>query len=142
MGFVNTSARKKLSKAKVITVFLLATFLFWYVTLPRVVVNYSKDGADELRYIWNTQHRIDKGGIFPGEGTADIGHVFPDKNFFMMFDWWSGKKLRRCIDITPKWGSTTKINLDETGRIDIANTSSDVIARLKPCKGERDPFRL
>ncbi|TBN45998.1 hypothetical protein [Pseudomonas sp. BGI-2] len=130
-----------MSKGKVITLFLLATFLFWYLTLPRVVVNYSKHGADELRYIWNTQHRIDKGGILPGEGTADIGHVFPDKNFFMMFDWWSKKGLRRCIAITPKWGTTTEINLDETGRIDTNTTSSDVIARLQNCKGELDPFR-
>nr|WP_256656956.1 hypothetical protein [Pseudomonas sp. BGI-2] len=137
---MNTFARK-LSKGKVITLFLLATFLFWYLTLPRVVVNYSKHGADELRYIWNTQHRIDKGGILPGEGTADIGHVFPDKNFFMMFDWWSKKGLRRCIAITPKWGTTTEINLDETGRIDTNTTSSDVIARLQNCKGELDPFR-
>nr|WP_028624597.1 hypothetical protein [Pseudomonas sp. Ant30-3] len=130
-----------MSKGKVVTLLLLATFLFWYLTLPRVVVNYPKDGKDELRYIWNTQHRIDKGGILPGEGTADIGHIFPDKNFFMMFDWWSKKGLRRCIAITPNWGKTTEINLDETGRIDTTKTSSDVIARLKPCKGELDPFR-
>lgn len=140
MAFVHTFARK-LSKGKVITLLLLATFLFWYVTLPRVVVNYPKEGKEELRYIWNTQHRIDKGGILPGEGTADIGHIFPDEKFFMMFDWWSKKGLRRCISITPKWGTTTEINLDETGRIDTAKTSSDVITRLKPCKGELDPFR-
>ncbi|MEB0224635.1 hypothetical protein [Pseudomonas sp. 10S4] len=140
MALLSTFARK-LSKGKVVVLCLLALLVFWYVTLPRVVVNYPKDGKEELRYIWNTQHRIDKGGMLPGEGTADIGHIFPDKDFFMMFDWWSDKKLRRCIDITPKWGTTTEINLDETGRIDTAKTSSDVIARLKPCKGELDPFR-
>ncbi|MGW8464606.1 hypothetical protein [Pseudomonas sp. CLCA07] len=131
----------KLSKGKVAALLLFATLLFWYVTLPRVVVNYPKDGKEELRYIWNTQHRIDKGGMLPGQGTADIGHIFPDKEFFMMFDWWSDKGLRRCIDITPKWGRTIEINLDETGRIDTARTAPDVIARLKQCEGERDPFR-
>ncbi|PMQ12328.1 hypothetical protein PseAD21_08545 [Pseudomonas sp. AD21] len=140
MALLSTFA-SKLSKGKVVVLLLLAILVFWYVTLPRVVVNYPTGGREELRYIWNTQHRIDKGGMLPGEGTADIGHIFPDKDFFMMFDWWSDKKLRRCIDITPKWASTTEINLDATGRIDIAKTSPNVISRLKPCKGELDPFR-
>lgn len=134
MALLSTFA-SKLSKGKVIVLCLLALLVFWYLTLPRVVVNYSKDGKEELRYIWNTQHRIDKGGMLPGEGTADIGHIFPGKDFFMMFNWWSGKKLRRCIDITPKWGTTTEINLDDTGRIDIAKTDPDVISRLKQCAG-------
>lgn len=132
---------RKLSKGKVVVLLLLASLVFWYVTLPRVVVNYPKDGTEELRYIWNTQHRIDKGGMLPGEGTADVGHIFPDKDYFMRFDWWSDKGLRRCIDITPKWGTTTEINLDAMGKIDTVKTPSDVITRLKQCEGERDPFR-
>lgn len=131
----------KLTKGKLVLLCLLALLVFWYVMLPRVVVNYPKDGKEELRYIWNTQHRIDKGRMLPGEATADVGHIFPDKDFFMMFDWWSGAELRRCIDVTPKWGTMTEINLDETGKIDTAKTSPNAIARLKPCKGELDPFR-
>ncbi|WP_429539939.1 hypothetical protein [Pseudomonas fluorescens] len=131
----------KLSKRQVLFLLLLASLVFWYVTLPRVAVHYPKDGKEELRYIWNTQHRIDKGGMLPGQSTADIGHIFPDKNFFMMFDWWTDKGFQRCIDITPKWGSTTDIYLDGTGRIDVSKSAPDVIARLKKCEGEPDPFR-
>ncbi|MFV0934118.1 hypothetical protein [Pseudomonas jessenii] len=105
-------------------------------------MNYPNDGTQESRYIWNTQHRIDKGDMLPGQATADIGHVFPDKDFFMNFDWRSDKGLRWYIDITPKLGATTEINLDETGRIDTAKTSPVVIARLKKCEGERYLFRL
>lgn len=139
MAFVSTIARK-LSKGKLITLLLLALLIFWYLTLPRVNVNYPNDGKYELRYIWNTQHRIDKGGILPGQGTVDIGHIFPDKSFFMRFDWWSKSGLRWCIDIIPKWGKTLDIYLDEVGRIDTVKTAPDVIARLKQCKGESNPF--
>ncbi|WP_236249977.1 hypothetical protein [Pseudomonas cichorii] len=130
----------KLRKRGVLTLAAVAGVIFWYVTLPRVAVTYSKGGTTELRYIWNTQHRIDKGGLLPGQATSDIGSIFPDKDFFMMFDWWSEKGLRRCISITPTWG-TTEINLDEAGKIDIAETPQDVIARLQRCEGARDPFR-
>jgi hypothetical protein len=140
MALVPTFVRK-LSKGKVIAPFLFALLIFWYLTLPRVVVNYSKEGTEELRYIWNTQHRIDRGILVPGEGTADIGHIFPDENFFMVFFWGTAKGSQRCVDITPKWGTTTEINLDAKARIDTANTAPDVIARLKQCEGEHDPFR-
>ena len=130
----------KLSKGKALALLLLALFVFWYMTLPRVSVHYSKDGKDELRYVWNTQHSIDRGDMLPGEGTADIGHIFPNKDFFMRFDWWTDKGDQWCIDITPKWGTTTEVNLDKTGKIDTAKTSSEVISRLKQCKGESDPF--
>ena len=141
MAFVSIIARK-LNKGKLITLLLLLLLIFWYQTSPRVVVNYPKDGKYELRYIWNTQHRIDKGGILPGQGTVDIGHIFQDRDFFMRFDWWSKSGLRWCIDITPKWGRTINIYLDEVGRIDTAKTAPDVIARLKQCKGESNPFEL
>ncbi|WP_095067176.1 hypothetical protein [Pseudomonas sp. Irchel 3A18] len=125
-----------------LTIAVIAAVIFWYVTLPRVAVHYSKDGAAELRYIWNTQHRIDKGALLPGQATSDIGHIFPEEDFFMMFDWWSDKGGRRCISITPKWGGTTEIKLDEAGKIDTARTDQDVIARLQRCEGARDPFVL
>lgn len=129
---------KHIGKGKVVTLILLALFVFWYMTLPRVAVYYSKNGKDEFRYIWNTQHRIGKGGMFPGQGTADTGHIFPDKDFFMMFDWWTKKGPHRCINITPKWGKKIEIYLDETGRIDTAKTSFDDLDRLKQCD---EPFR-
>lgn len=140
MAFVPTCVTK-MRKGHVMFLALLVSLAFWYGTLPRVAVHYPKEGKEELRYIWNTQHRIDKGEMQPGQSTADIGHVFPDKDFFMMFDWWSDKGFQRCIDITPKWGTTTEINLDSTGRIDTDKTTPDVVARLKQCEGERDPFR-
>ena len=74
---------KHISKGKVAILIPLALFVFWYMTLPRVAVYYSKNGKDEFRYIWNTEHRIDKGAMLPGQGTADTGHIFPDKVFFI-----------------------------------------------------------
>ena len=120
---------------------LILPILFWYLATPVVVVNFSHEGKEEYLYIWNTQHRIYKGEM-PKDGGASVerGHIFPDKDFFMMFNWWPKKGLRWCIDITPKWGKTLDIYLDEVGRIDTVKTAPDVIARLKQCKGESNPF--
>lgn len=82
MAFVFTFA-SKIRKWPFLVVLLLSPLIFWYVATPRVAVYYSKDGKGELRYIWNTQHRIDKCGMLPGEATADLGHIFPNDQFFM-----------------------------------------------------------
>ena len=120
---------------------LILPILFWYLATPVVVVNFSHEGKEEYLYIWNTQHRIYKGEMPKGGGASvERGHIFPDKDFFMMFNWWKKKGLRWCIDITPKWGKTLDIYLDEVGRIDTVKTAPDVIARLKQCKGESNPF--
>jgi hypothetical protein len=107
-----------------------------------VAVNFSHGGKDVFHYIWNTQHQINKGQMPAGGGAAvEFGHIFPDENFFMRFDWWTDKGAQRCINITPKWGRMIDVYLDETGRIDTGKTPSDVIGRLKRCAGEPDPFR-
>jgi hypothetical protein len=121
--------------------FVLLPLLFWYAATPVVRVHYSEEATEELRLIWNTQHNIHKEGILPGQITFDTGHIFPNKNFFMIFDWWNAKGRRRCVDITPKWGSILDIYLDGKGNIDTDRTSLDVISRLKQCEGEHDPFR-
>ena len=36
------------------------------IVLPAATVHYSKNGVDELRFIWNVQHRIYKGRMQPG----------------------------------------------------------------------------
>ncbi|RMN31605.1 hypothetical protein ALQ61_01153 [Pseudomonas coronafaciens pv. zizaniae] len=77
----------------------------------------------------------------PGDTTGDTGHILPDEDFFMMFNWCADKTPPRCIDITPKRWSTLDIYLDGSGKIDIAKTDPDVIARLKSCPGQPDPFR-
>jgi len=107
-------------------------FLFWYIATPVVNVYYSEHGTDELRYIWNTQHNIHKERMQAGQSTFDLGHIFPDKNFFMMFDWWTERGLRNCVYITTKW-PRTKIYLDGNGNIDTRKTSKDVLARLARC---------
>nr|WP_285863693.1 hypothetical protein [Pseudomonas sp. BGr12]MDL2422397.1 hypothetical protein [Pseudomonas sp. BGr12] len=131
----------KFSKGKVITLLLLASLIFWYVTLPRVAVYYSRDGTERLHYIWNTQHRIDRGDMLPGQATADIGHLFPDEDFFMIFDWWIGKGTRSCIRISPEWGKTIDVYLDPAARIDATKTGPENIAHLKQCVGAPNPFR-
>lgn len=121
---------------------LVAPIAFWYLASPVVAVNFSYEGKEEFRYIWNTQHRIYKGDMPIGGGSSiEWGHILPDKNFFMRFDWWTDKGAQRCFSVTPKWGRTIDIYLDTTGRIDTAKTTPDVIARLKKCAGEPDPFR-
>ena len=140
---MNTNASKtriKYDRLALIALLILP-ILFWYLATPVVVVNFSHEGKEEHLYIWNTQHRIYKGEMPKGGGASvERGHIFPDKDFFMMFNWWPKKGLRWCIDITPKWGKTLDIYLDEVGRIDTVKTAPDVIARLKQCKGESNPF--
>lgn len=132
---------KNIKARYVIGALVIFPLLFWYVATPVVRVHYSKEGTDELRLIWNTQHSIHKEGMLPGQATYDTGHIFPNEKFFMNFDWWNKKTLRRCINITPKWGSAIDIYLDGAGRIDTVKTAPDVIARLKRCEGDSDPFR-
>ncbi len=140
MAPVSMSA-KNIKARYVIGALVIFPLLFWYVATPVVRVHYSKEGTDELRLIWNTQHSIHKEGMLPGQATYDTGHIFPNEKFFMNFDWWNKKTLRRCINITPKWGSAIDIYLDGAGRIDTVKTAPDVIARLKRCEGDSDPFR-
>ncbi|WP_346399248.1 hypothetical protein [Pseudomonas syringae] len=113
---------------------------FWYFSSPVVAVNFSPNSKEEFRYVWNTQDRIHRGDIRHGGSAVEFSYIFPDGDFFMMFDWWTDKGFKRCIDITPKWGSTIDIYLDDIGRIDTAKTAPEVIARLKQCPGRPDPF--
>ena len=132
---------RRLKARYVLGAIVIGSLLFWYLALPIVRVHYSKGATDELRYIWNTQHSIHKEGLLPGQATYDTGHIFPDRNFFIIFDWWSEKSLRRCIDITPQWAGAMDIYLNAAGRIDRAATSPEVMAHLKQCEGEAGPFR-
>ncbi|WP_392397425.1 hypothetical protein [Pseudomonas coronafaciens] len=133
---------KHIKARYLIGAFIILPALFWYVAIPVVRVHYSKEATDELRVIWNIQHNIHKEGMLPGQGTYDIGHIFPNDKSFMNFDWWNEKSLRRCIAIMPKWGDAIDIYLDGSGRIETAKTGPDVIARLKRCEGDADPFRF
>jgi hypothetical protein len=114
---------------------------FWYFASPVVAVNFSPDSKQVFRYVWNTQDRIHRGDIRHGGSAVEFGHIFPDKNFFMRFDWWTDKGAQRCFYVTPKRGRTLDIYLDAKGRIDTAKTDPDTVARLKKCAGEPDPFR-
>lgn len=126
-----------------LVILLVCPIVFWYLASPVVAVNFSHEGREEFRYIWNTQHRIYKGEMPIGGGaTVEWGDIFPDKDFFMRFDWWTDKGAQRCFYVTPKWGRTIDIYLDASGRIDTAKTDPDIITRLKQCAGEPDPFRL
>ncbi|RXU60172.1 hypothetical protein CW358_28805 [Pseudomonas protegens] len=109
----------------------------WDFALPRVNVHYSQAGRDELRYIWNVQDRIDKGGMFPGGGATDHGVLFPDDEFFMEFSWWSKNTGRNhCISITPQWPHT-HIYLNADGDIDRREKSGTDVQRLAECRWDR-----
>lgn len=114
--------------------FLLLLFVvLWRVlVLPTATVHYSKNGADELRFIWNVQHRIYKGRMPPGSSTQDHGFLSPDENFFMEISWWSENVRPHCVNINPKWPNT-HIYLDANGDIDHREGSGTDSDRLKQC---------
>lgn len=111
----------------------IAAFYFWLFTLPGVTVHYPKEARESLSYIWNVQHRIYKGQMTPGGGAFDTGFLFPDDNFFMVFDWWSTKgNGQHCVSITPKWPNTD-IYLKADGSIDMSEGSGTDVERLSKC---------
>ena len=101
---------------------------------PTVTVHYAANGREELKYIWNVQHRIYKGKMQPGGGTSDKGFIFPGEDFFMHLDWWSEKGRHHCVSITPRWPNTD-IYLDLNGNIEIAKGVGTDEDRLSQCKG-------
>lgn len=137
-----SASEKRLRVGRWIALVFIALVVCWYVALPRVVIYYSEEGAQEIKYVFDTQHSIFRRDLLPGGTTGDVGHIFPSEDFFMVFDWWADKTAPRCIDITPQRWKTLDIYLDESGRIDIVKTTPEVVARLKPCPGQPDPFRL
>jgi hypothetical protein len=111
---------------------LLLIVLWQIIVLPAATVHYSKNGEDELRFIWNVQHRIYKGGMPLGSSTRDHGFLFPDEKFFMEISWWSKNIRAHCVKITPTW-TNTHIYLDANGDIDLSEGSGTDSDRLKQC---------
>jgi len=96
----------------------LIVLFFWYFCSPVVAVNFSLNSEEEFHYVWNTQDRIHRGDIKHGGSAVEFGYLFPDDDFFMMFDWWTDKGFQRCVDISPKWGRTlTSIWMQQAGSI-------------------------
>ena len=112
--------------------FVYLAISYWDIALPTVTIHYSENGREELRYIWNVQDRIYKGGMQPGGGTVDNGFLFPDDGFFMEISWWSKNVRAHCVNITPKWPNTD-IYLDANGDIDRSEGSGTDSDRLKQC---------
>lgn len=94
----------------------LAPFVFWYVATPQVSFHFSEKGQGRLGYFLNVQHDISKGEIYPGEATGGAGHIFPNSQFFMEFDWKNGGKSH-CIRVKPKWPNT-HVYIGEDGAVD------------------------
>lgn len=132
---------RKLKLRHAVLFALIVLLTAWYAATPSVVIHYPKEATDELRLVWDTQHQIHRERMLPGEASSDVGHLFPDEDFFMVFFWGPIKGHMRCIDITPKRWATLDIYLTESGRVDINKTSPAIIERLKKCEGEPDPFR-
>lgn len=90
----------------VLLLLLLSPLVFCYVATPTVIVYYPKEAKEKLGSVWNTQHRIyrgGRGGLYPGEVTLDFGHIFPNENFFMEFYWW-GTRSVTIASISPLSG--------------------------------------
>lgn len=71
----------------------------WDIALPRMNVHYSQAGRDELRYIWNVQDRIDKGGMLPGGGATDLAAPQPRRLMAL------ARLTRACCSNASKYGS-------------------------------------
>ncbi len=106
---------------------LLAPLVFWYFALPRVSFHFSDKGQGRLGYISNVQHSIYKGEIYPGETTGDVGHIFPDENFFFEFYWVNGGKSH-CTRVKPKWPEIN-IYIGPDGAIDRSRTDGNVLEK-------------
>ncbi|MNF26379.1 hypothetical protein D3C76_341960 [compost metagenome] len=116
-------------------VLLLQLIALWHIiVLPSATVHYSKDGMEELRIIWNVQHRIYKGRLSPGSSTRDYGFLFSDEQFFMEIEWWNKNACAHCVNIIPTW-SNTRIYIDANGDIDHSEGSGTDSDRLTPCAG-------
>ena len=99
-----------------------------------VTVRYPAEGEGEIRYIWNVQDEIYKGGMKPGGVAYDVGHLFPGDDYFMEFNWWKNTGGRRhCVSITPGWFEV-HIQLDLNGEIDRHESSGTTETRLKACE--------
>ncbi len=129
---MSASERRPSHIGRRVALLSLAAVAIWYYAPPKVYVFYSKDGAENISYVLNTQHTIVRGELLPGNTTGDVGHIFPDNKFFMRFDWWSDKGGSHCINITPKW-PTTEIHLDRNGNIDTSEGSGTDTDHLKQC---------
>jgi hypothetical protein len=93
---------------------------------------FSADGREELSYILNTQHKIDKDEIQPGKGTSGFGHIFPDEDFFMEF-YWEISGHQHCVRINPQW-PMTNIYIGPDGNIDKSPEGGTDIERLEYCQ--------
>ena len=130
MAYVNTSANKpKRHFRRWVMALLLAPLIFWYVATPQVSFHFSHKGQGRLGYILNVQHDLSKGEIYPGQTTGGAGHIFPNSQFFMEFDWNNGG-TSHCIRVKPKWPKTD-VYIGEKGAID-SRTDGKLIEACGP----------
>lgn len=135
---MSTSANKKKTGCAWLLMFFLSPLLLFLgksILEPTVSVRYSDTGKEELKYVWNVQHRIYRGRMQPGGGTWDNGFIFPGEKFFMQFDWWSENGRPHCVSITPRW-PRTYIYLDENGNIDTKKAFGTTVDHLDRCRGD------
>ena len=102
------------------------------MAIPRVRFFFSANGSEEISYILNTQHSIDKDEIQPGKGTSGFGRIFPNEDFFMEF-YWEISGNQHCVRINPKW-PTTNIYIGPDGNIDKSPEGGTDIDRLERCQ--------
>ncbi|MGV8920089.1 MAG: hypothetical protein ACOH2R_20170 [Pseudomonas sp.] len=116
-----------------IALLTMAAIAFLLYAPPRVSIFYSKEGAKDISYILNIQDRIVKGGLTRGQSIGDVGHIFPNNEFFMEFYWWRDNERRHCVSIMPKRPQTS-IYLNADGNIDKSKGSGTDVALIKNCE--------
>lgn len=132
MAFINIlSKRPPKIRLRYVAALLLIPVLVWHIALPQVNVKYSEHGKNKIGYIWNVEHRIFKGYLFPGEVTGDSGRIFSNVNFFMYFNW-NINGYGSCIQIKPKWPSLN-IYIRGDGLLDESKTDMEYVKLVRNC---------
>lgn len=132
---MNANNRQPLFVHQRLLIALLLVIPVWYVMVPRVEIKFSNEGRGVLGFILNTQHDIYRGDIMPGGTTGGVGHLFPNNDFFMQFDWFNNGK-HHCFSVIPKWPKSY-VFIGPDGSIDKNRENGTDVDDLVPCLGEK-----
>lgn len=106
-------------------------YLIWYVTVPTLEIELSKDASEKLRFLIVDGSDIYSSEILPGEITGGTGRLFSGNDFEIEFSWRSASS-DNCFRAVPTWPAT-KVYLDKNGEIDSTPERSVDMSRLRSC---------
>ncbi|SMS11060.1 hypothetical protein CFBP1590__3474 [Pseudomonas viridiflava] len=119
--------------------FLVSPLVVVSIITPDAWLHYPVEAKKTLGFILNTNHRIYRGTLYPGESSFDWGEILRNDGFFMRLEWWGSTAGRQCVVITPTLRGTD-IYLDAEGAVDTSAGSGTDLELLKPCPYEKSPW--